>query len=257
MKPSYTAKDTLKVIAHRGASKLNPENTRAAFDGAIIPGVFGIELDLQLTQDHIVVVYHDKTLSRIKAGKKPIHSFTYAQLLKMDFGRWFHRKFENERIITLQELFHLYAHKTNLFLELKERSYEGNIMLADLVINDIVAHGLEKTTFILCFDRHVLAYCIRKHPSIHYIHNLAKPARKTRSIVDLYEQLYAVCIHLPALTTHFSNFMYTLNKPIYVFTCNRKKDVENASYLGAEGLMSDNPGWLVHYLKERQPYYET
>lgn len=53
------------VIAHRGYSSLFPENTLASFAGAIDIGVDYIELDVQLTKDGQVVVFHDDDLKRI------------------------------------------------------------------------------------------------------------------------------------------------------------------------------------------------
>ena len=52
-------------IAHRGGAALMPENTLAAFAGAIARGCDGAELDVQLTRDGVVVVHHD---FRLKPG---------------------------------------------------------------------------------------------------------------------------------------------------------------------------------------------
>ena len=50
------------VIGHRGASKAFPENTLAAFQGAIDQGADGIELDVRRTADGALVLRHDDTL---------------------------------------------------------------------------------------------------------------------------------------------------------------------------------------------------
>src|SRR3982750_2482677 len=52
-------------IAHRGGAALMPENTLAAFKDAMARGCDGVELDVQLTRDGVVVVHHD---FRLKAG---------------------------------------------------------------------------------------------------------------------------------------------------------------------------------------------
>ena len=49
-------------IAHRGGAALNPENTLAAFADAVARGADGAELDVQLTRDGAVVVFHDNRL---------------------------------------------------------------------------------------------------------------------------------------------------------------------------------------------------
>ena len=51
-----------RIIAHRGGASLWPENTLMAFDQALRLGCDGLELDLQLTKDDVLVVHHDATL---------------------------------------------------------------------------------------------------------------------------------------------------------------------------------------------------
>jgi glycerophosphoryl diester phosphodiesterase len=52
------------VFAHRGGSALAPENTLAAFDNGLALGADGLELDVHLSRDGVVVVHHDETLER-------------------------------------------------------------------------------------------------------------------------------------------------------------------------------------------------
>src|SRR5262245_53336905 len=52
------------IFAHRGGSALAPENTIAAFDRSHALGVDGLEVDVHLSRDGIVVVHHDRTLDR-------------------------------------------------------------------------------------------------------------------------------------------------------------------------------------------------
>ncbi len=74
------------VIAHRGGQVEAPENTLYAFDKVIQIGVDGIELDVQLSKDHIPVVYHPKELSAKTNGKGSVNSFTVADLKRLNVG---------------------------------------------------------------------------------------------------------------------------------------------------------------------------
>lgn len=69
--------------AHRGLfdNKEIPENSMAAFGRAVDKGI-GIELDLHLTKDGRVVVFHDATLERMCGKKTPISALSWAQLKK-------------------------------------------------------------------------------------------------------------------------------------------------------------------------------
>jgi glycerophosphoryl diester phosphodiesterase len=60
------------VFAHRGGSALAPENTIAAFDQGLALGADGLELDVHLARDGVVVVHHDRRLDRTTALRGPV-----------------------------------------------------------------------------------------------------------------------------------------------------------------------------------------
>ena len=60
------------VFAHRGGSALAPENTFAAFDNGLALGADGLELDVHLSRDGVVVVHHDCTLDRTTVLSGPV-----------------------------------------------------------------------------------------------------------------------------------------------------------------------------------------
>lgn len=70
-----------RFIAHRGLfdNKAIPENSLSAFRNAVA-NHYGIELDLQLTKDDRLVVFHDNTLDRMTGISGNLRDFTYEQL---------------------------------------------------------------------------------------------------------------------------------------------------------------------------------
>src|SRR3954452_8884067 len=68
------------VFAHRGGSKLAPENTMVAFDRGVELGADGLELDVHLSADGHVVVHHDRTLDRTTPLRGPIAARTSDEL---------------------------------------------------------------------------------------------------------------------------------------------------------------------------------
>ena len=80
-----------RLIAHRGASALAPENTRAAFRRARELGVFEVETDVRLTRDRRVVLFHDATLRRKLGLDSAVEKVTLAELEGMNIGSWFFR----------------------------------------------------------------------------------------------------------------------------------------------------------------------
>ena len=77
------------VIAHRGGAGLWPENTLYAFERAAEAGADVLELDVRLTADGALVVFHDETVERTTDGRGRVSELTLADLKKLDAGhRW-------------------------------------------------------------------------------------------------------------------------------------------------------------------------
>jgi glycerophosphoryl diester phosphodiesterase len=72
------------VFAHRGGSKLAPENTIAAFDRGLAAGADGLELDVLLSRDAVVVVHHDRLLDRTTRAVGPLRDRTASELRQFD-----------------------------------------------------------------------------------------------------------------------------------------------------------------------------
>jgi len=109
----------VKAVAHRGASGYAPENTVAAFDLAVEMDADGIETDLRVTCDGVVVLVHDATVDRITDGRGAVASLRYADLQVLDAGRWFHPCFGGLRVPDLRSFLKRYMGRAMLELELK------------------------------------------------------------------------------------------------------------------------------------------
>lgn len=68
------------VFAHRGGMALGPENRLSTFDAGMNAGADGLELDVHLSADGVVVVHHDETLERTTSGSGAVSSKTAAEL---------------------------------------------------------------------------------------------------------------------------------------------------------------------------------
>ncbi|MBI3652570.1 MAG: hypothetical protein HY231_16235 [Acidobacteria bacterium] len=68
------------VIAHRGGAKESTENTIEAFQRALRLGADGIETDIRLTRDGVVVIYHDDIFGRVEGLPKPLQTRAVADM---------------------------------------------------------------------------------------------------------------------------------------------------------------------------------
>lgn len=106
------ASSSILIIAHRGDSKVAPENTLPAFASAVKAEADLVELDYYHSADGVPVVIHDADLDRttnavaLWGGTKLKHSSkSVAELKRLDAGSWFSPRFAGTRIPTLAEAF--------------------------------------------------------------------------------------------------------------------------------------------------------
>jgi len=123
----------LLIWAHRGASRLAPENTLSAFSAAVDAGADGIELDIQLSRDRIPVVIHDETVARTTNGAGRVRDLTLRELKSLDAGSWFAPEFAGEQIPSLSEVLEAFAGRIRLNLEIKEP--RAGLAVLDLLID--------------------------------------------------------------------------------------------------------------------------
>jgi glycerophosphoryl diester phosphodiesterase len=144
---------TARPIAHRGLhGDGRVENTLGAAAAAVAAD-YGIEVDLQLTADGEVIVFHDDTLDRLTTGSGPVAVRTAAELKRVSF------RASPERIPTLQELLDVVAGRTTLLLELKSE-WNGDGRLAARVAAVLLRYA--GPVAAMSFDP-ALVSALRKH----------------------------------------------------------------------------------------------
>lgn len=134
-----------KVICHRGANKIAPENTLSAGHCAFAAGFSHFEFDVQITADKKLVVLHDQTVDRTTNGTGGVCTKTMSELRALDAGSWFSSHFQGETLPTLDETLELAKlYNGQLYIEFKSAP-------ANLVWDRVVAHGLQDRCFFWSF----------------------------------------------------------------------------------------------------------
>lgn len=116
--------------AHRGLhtrDKSVPENSLAAFRAAVAAG-YGMELDIQLSSDGAVVVFHDSTLDRVCGVHGRVDAFTLAQLREMRLCG------TQEGIPLLTEVFSVVQGRTPIIIELKRGPHNDELCRKGLAL---------------------------------------------------------------------------------------------------------------------------
>ena len=136
-------------INHRGANEYAPENTMSAFRISKELGFDMVECDVDFTIDNIPVVIHDSTVDRTSNGTGEVHSFTFEDIRKLDFGSWKSTAYSGEKIPSFDE-FILGCRTLGLhpYIEIKERDYI-NLELVTTLVNIVHKYDMQdKVTWI-------------------------------------------------------------------------------------------------------------
>ena len=91
-------------IAHRGAGKLVPENTLAAFRAGAGHGYRAFECDVKLSADGVPFLLHDSTLDRTTPARGIAGERSWSELSRLDAGGWHSRAYAGEPIPTLDAI---------------------------------------------------------------------------------------------------------------------------------------------------------
>ena len=97
-------------IAHRGAGKLAPENTLAAFREGARHGYRAFECDVKLSADGVPFLLHDGALDRTTDARGPADGRTWAELSQLDAGGWHSRAYAGEPPASLASIARFVIH---------------------------------------------------------------------------------------------------------------------------------------------------
>jgi glycerophosphoryl diester phosphodiesterase len=112
------------LIAHRGAGKLAPENTLAAFRLGAGFGYTAFEFDVKLSSDGKSFLLHDTTLDRTSNGHGRADLYTLSELAQFDAGSWHSSEYSGEQLPTLATIAH-YTIANNYLVNIEIKPTEG------------------------------------------------------------------------------------------------------------------------------------
>jgi glycerophosphoryl diester phosphodiesterase len=228
------------VFAHRGGAALAPENTLDAFDNGLALGADGIELDVRLSRDRVVVVHHDATLDRTTTLRGPLAARNTDELVAA-------------RVPTLRTVLLRYP-AARVIIEIKERS----VAIAHAVIEEIRAAGAIDRACIGSFSRTPLREVRRIEPAI-----ATSAARE-----EVRWALYRSWCRWPVMETAYAGYQipeiagstrvvsprfiadaHRAGLGVQVWTVNRESDAEKLVRWGADALITDRPDLMVPLIR--------
>lgn len=219
------------IVAHRGASGYEPENTLRAFERAIQMGAPAIELDVHLSKSGDLVVIHDYTTK----DKKKVATLTTQELKAYDVGK-------GEHIPLLSEVFDQINQRAVINVELKGAGTPGPV--AKLINYYIKEKKWDPKNFIVSsFD----------HYRVQEFHRLA-PSVPTGVIFESNPIGYALMAtragakyavgHQEFLTPEFIKDAHARGVQVYSFTVNDKETAQKLLNMNIDGIITNYPDLL-------------
>ncbi len=261
------------VQGHRGFRGLYPENTMAAFRGALEYQVPTIELDVQVTRDGVLVVHHDPRLNRslcVRDDGRPLQNLRMSQvdlaaLADIDCGSRPNRKFPDqrtvvgERIPRLDQVLELaemadYPVRWSIEIKMKDsRSGRTAQELAEIAVKTVQAAGLENRTIIQSHDPEVLLSVAELAPEIGRAILVRSPGAYDRLVESSratilsprYDRLRA---------TDVERF-HARGIAIIPWTVNNPNNILTMISWGVDGIISDYPDRVLQVWQELGPHF--
>ena len=229
------------IVGHRGASGRLPENTLAAFRGALEDGAGGVELDVRLSADGVPMVIHDATLYRTLRVRARVAELTAAALGELS-------------VPTLESVLDLLANRGGVaFIELKGTDHA----IAETVARLLASRGHRDRTVVLSFNhaalRRVRDVDDRIMTAATFAPTIRVPRLAAARLVESVERAGAAsaALHVSLATRRRVEMLRERGLGTAVWTVNSVAIARRLDRLGVDAVMTDYPARLVRAREAR------
>ena len=239
--------------AHRGASTYCPENTMLSFYTGMYMGANGIETDVQITKDGVLVLFHDDTLNRILGIDGAIKDYTYAELLQYDVVNGSLR----DKIPTFDDFLSHFAHFDITFaIELKVTGIEREVAAM------IHKHGIADKVIVTSFIFDAIAEMKRVAPELRigFLTKLFRDPEIDSIVTDASAEVidkliamgaYEICPKGSDITAERVAEWKRLGLGVRAWGISNTDIMKKVYDAGADGMTVNFPDKLTEYISEK------
>lgn len=249
------------IIAHRGDSANAPENTLAAFRRGVDVGADGVEFDVQLANDGVPVVAHDFDLKRTAGRSERVTEMTSKQLVLMDVGSWFNKKFPSkafaayarETVPTLEQVIKLNETTTGpIYIELKcdDSNYKP---LAAAVCEMIRDSPMLPRIIVKSFKLAAIPTVRNLLPEVQtaalFEPSIMTILRKPKYIIAMAHEFGAhhISLHHSLATPKLTALAAEAQMPVTIWTADNPKWIARCRERGIASLITNDPARLLDH----------
>ena len=248
---------SIKIIAHRGASFDAPENTLASVNLAWRQNINYVEVDVKLTKDNNLVVFHDNTTFRFNQVDKLINQYTLNGLSTVDVGFLKGKKWKEEYIPTLEQVINTIPKNGTLVVELKDGPEMQNALVDLANRNNTIWNQLEFISFnyeTICMTKKMFSEnkCLWLL-DLDYDSETSKLIPSIQNIIHKVKQhnLDGIDVFAGKIADKpFFESIHRENLEIYLWTINSLEHARQYLPFSPHGITTDRPKWLQEQLKK-------
>jgi glycerophosphoryl diester phosphodiesterase len=236
------------IIAHRGASGLEPEHTVLSYKRAIQDKADFIEIDLRQTKDGKLVAIHDKDVERTTNGKGKVQELTLSQLKKFNAGK-------GQKILTIEEIIKEFGLSTNYYIETREDN-NGNLVMEQELVDILNKYNLiaKHKVVLQSFSEKSLKKLHSKNKDIPLVRLLGDEEVKSLTsdtLKSIKKYAYAVGPNAKLVDETVVKRVHASNLKIHVFfdAENERKLTKKMLGLEVDGLFTNDPAYTLNELK--------
>ena len=252
------------VQAHRGASCELQENTVPSFRKAIEVGADSIELDVHVSKDGVVVVFHDflvspKSCQGIRS-EVPIHSLSWTEISHLEvrnpkrLRQFHHIEGDEAKIPKLIDVFQALTNDP-ITIDIEMKTDLGHPdwsvspkEFAEKVVADIEAHWKGKAVALRSFDYRILEEVRRLNATLPIIALTPDSLTEYQAIAEALKPVL-IAPWKDSITKEQIGWLKKMGIEVMPYTVNKKEDWEKFRDWGAFGVTTDDPRGLIAFLK--------
>lgn len=247
------------ILAHRGGAHLAPEHTMLAFDKAAELGVNGFEIDVRLTKDEEILVFHDESVDRTTNGMGLVANLTLEEIQDLNHGYNFQNldgyyPYRNEKVdpVTLRELLEKYPTMLiNIDIKDAPDTYEGSLMPSKLwrlieeldAIDHVVVtsfYGEQVDRFNLYAQNRVALGAGESEIRLAFRAFTSQFGHLYHPKVDVFQMPVKHGV-ISLDSPKFIQFLDKLNIPVHYWVVNDLASMNRLIRAGAKGIVTDRP----------------
>ncbi|SNZ17972.1 glycerophosphoryl diester phosphodiesterase [Terribacillus aidingensis] len=239
----------LLVIAHRGASAVEPEHTFPAYDQALEDGADYIEIDLRKTADGELIAMHDDRVDRTTDGEGLVENMTLKELKTLDAG-------EGQSVPSLKEILGRYGDSVNYYIETRE-SDEGELIMEEDLLQLLKQHRIPQNQVILqSFSKASINALHDLDPALTLVQLLKKKEvdqLDADKLQDLQKKAVCVGIYAGILDESLVYLIQANGLEVHAYYRGDEREwTEEMLHYGVDGIFSDNPAYLASIAEKRE-----